>query len=174
MRKREEILHTGEIEAQKRFSAEDPWSEISLNQMFGMAIPIGLEDFLEAQKFFFIATADNAGNCDCSFRGRETDVNGKPLPAVKVLDGTHIVFPDFSGNNLFNSLGNVLVNPHIGMLFIDFERIMRYRLNGKADIIDDATLYRYIWPTAQRYILVTVDQVYGNCKARIPLMSEKD
>ncbi|MCL5059351.1 MAG: pyridoxamine 5'-phosphate oxidase family protein [Candidatus Thermoplasmatota archaeon] len=59
-----------------------------------------------------IATADAAGYCDCSYRGRET--------AGVAVDPTVLVFPDYPGNGLFNSLGNVLVNPHIGLLFIDF------------------------------------------------------
>jgi predicted pyridoxine 5'-phosphate oxidase superfamily flavin-nucleotide-binding protein len=88
-----------------------------------------------------------------------------------VLDAKTLVFPDFSGNKLYNSLGNILVNPHIGLLFVDFQNRSRARVNGAAAIIEDRHVYEAIWPTAQRYVKVEVQQAYPNCKARIPKMS---
>jgi len=63
-----------------------------------------------------------------------------------------------------------LVNGEIGMLFIDFERRLRARINGRAKIIENQSVYADIWPLAQRYIAVSVVQAYGNCQARIPQM----
>ena len=74
-------------------------------------------------------------------------------------------------NHFFNSLGNMLVNGQIGMLFIDFEAQLRGRINGRALIIEDRRAYAEWWPTAQRYVQVTVEEVYGNCRARIPKMT---
>ena len=78
------------------------------------------------------------------------------------------MLPDFSGNVLYNSPGNIRANPHIGMLFMDFDRQRRARVNGLARIdLPDAVSQR-IWPMAQAVIRVEVEQAYGNCAARIP------
>lgn len=164
------VLHPGELEAQRRFGVEGYWSEHNLG-MIRDNLPPAWAAFLEAQAFFFIATANGQGECDCSFRGRESDVAGRPYALLKVLDTRTLVFPDFSGNKLFNSLGNILVNPHIGLLFVDFLNRSRARVNGAAEIIEDRRAYEEIWPMAQRYVRVAVQQAYPNCKARIPKMS---
>jgi uncharacterized protein len=164
------LLHAGELAAQQRFDAASAWDEQRLNRMFHERIPPGLVEFIEQLPCFFIATANTAGECDCSFRGREYDVAGRPYPLVKVLDERTLVFPDYRGNRLYNSLGNIIVNGHIGMLFIDFQSRTRARLNGRAEIVETQSTYADIWPLAQRYVRVTAEQVYGNCKSRIPHM----
>ena len=164
------LLHEGELEAQRRFGAEGYWNDHNLG-MIRDHLPSAWSAFLEDQAFFFIATANDRGECDCSFRGRAFNVSGQPYPLLKVLDAKTLVFPDFSGNKLYNSLGNILVNPHIGMLFVDFQNRSRARVNGAAEIIEDRRAYEDIWPVAQRYVRVTVQQAYPNCKARIPKMS---
>ena len=161
------ILHPGEREAQRRFGAEGYWNDHNLGMIRDHLAPAWAA-FLEAQAFFFIATANDRGECDCSFRGREFNASGQPYPLLKVLDAKTLVFPDFSGNKLYNSLGNILVNPHIGMLFVDFQNRSRARVNGAAEIIEDRRTHEDIWPMAQRYVRVTVQQAYPNCKARIP------
>lgn len=163
--------HEGELEARRRFGVEGLWTEFSLGAMFSATISKGLAEYIEGLPFFFMATANSRGECDCSFRGREFDVSGNPYPLLKVVDPKGLVFPDYRGNNLFNSLGNIFVNPQIGMLFVDFEKRARVRINGAAEIIEDISLYSDIWPLAQRYVRVTPAQVYGNCKARIPRMA---
>lgn len=116
-----------------------------------------LRRYVESMEFFFIATADKAGNCDCNFRGG----------AVKVLDETTLIFPDYPGNGAFQSLGNILENPHIGMLFIDFTHQQRLRINGRAEVLDDADVLD-LFPGSIQVVKVTVEQVYRNCSARIP------
>ncbi len=164
-------LHAGEREAQRRFGVAGFWRPDMLDSMFRKTIPPRLASHIEALPFFFIATANARGECDCSFRGRELDASGKPYPLVKVLDERTLVFPDYPGNKLFNSLGNLIENGHIGMLFIDFQSRSRARINGTARIVEDAHAHAEIWPLAQRYVSVTAQQVYGNCKARIPRMA---
>lgn len=164
----DELLHEGEKEAQRRFGVEGFWDTHNLNAMFHDSIPPNLAAFIEGLPFFFIATSNAEGECDCSFRGREHDVSGRPYPLVKVLDTKTLVFPDYRGNKLYNSLGNIIVNGHIGILFIDFQSRTRVRLNGRAEIIENQMAHSDIWPLAQRYVRVTTEQVYGNCKARIP------
>src|ERR1700760_4824560 len=67
--------------------------------------------FIEALPYFFLATADDDGRPDCSFKG------GQP-GFVRVTGPSELAFPDYDGNGMFKSLGNVLVNPEIGLLFL--------------------------------------------------------
>ncbi|HET9122290.1 MAG TPA: pyridoxamine 5'-phosphate oxidase family protein [Acidiferrobacteraceae bacterium] len=164
-------MHAGELEAQRRFGAEHAWPDFLLDNMIAQVFRPGVARFLEAQPFFFIATANDRGDCDCSFRAVEGGAGAATGPSVKVLTENMLVFPDYSGNNLYNSLGNILTNPHIGMLFIDFGRALRLRVNGRASIIEEQQALSQIWPTALRYVKVDVDQVYGNCQQRIPRMT---
>jgi hypothetical protein len=163
-------LHEGEQIAQQRFGVAGFWNAHNLQAMLRTSISPNLAKFMENLPFFFIATASTQGECDCSFRGREHDVAGHHYPLVKVVDSKTVIFPDYRGNKLYNSLGNIIVNDHVGMLFIDFQSRTRVRLNGQAQIVDDAAAYADIFPLAQRYVRVSVKQVYGNCKARIPRM----
>lgn len=162
-------FHPGEFVAQLQFN--EGWDDIQA-QRLGRIIRTSLDDamvaFIEAQPFFFLATADSRGHCDCSFKGTETGPDGAPLPAVVVDDPSHLLFPDFAGNRMFNSLGNLLENPHAGLLFIDFARSRRLRVNGAARIVDSAAQWRTHWPGAPRAIVLTVNQAYWNCSKRIP------
>ncbi len=54
--------------------------------------------------------------------------------SLRVLDPQTLAFPSYDGNGMFKSLGNLLVNPHVGMLFIDFETPKRLRVNGRATV----------------------------------------
>ena len=64
---------------------------------------------------FFLATADAEGRPQCSYKGGEPGF-------VRVLDERTVAFPNYDGNGMFLSAGNALVNPHVGLLFIDFEQ----------------------------------------------------
>jgi hypothetical protein len=170
-RKLTDIFHSGELDAQRRFNRQTEWTDRAAalaNNMYKQAIDDETAFFVEASPFFFIATSDSNGNCDCSFRGTENDRTGKQQPAAIVMDAKTVVFPDYSGNKLYNSLGNILANPHIGMLFIDFPTATRLRVNGCATIIEDPNRYKERWSTAKCYVQVTVDQVFWNCHNRIP------
>ena len=171
MESNKKATHEAERAAHKQFGVEGFWDAHNFDAMFYASVPARMATFVEALPFFFIATANLNGECDCSFRGRERDASGQPYALLKVLDTKTLVFPDYSGNNFFNSLGNMLVNGHIGMLFIDFEAQLRGRINGRAHIIEDRRAHADLWPTAQRYVQVTVEQAYGNCRARIPKMT---
>lgn len=160
--------HDGELTMRRRLPGPYHWDEAGLRQMMRPVISPGLTAFIEAQPFFFIATANAQGHCDSSFRSREYTAGGIPLLASKVLDEKHLMFPDFPGNGLYNSLGNIATNPHIGMLFIDFTRQRRARVNGTAEVIAATPEIREVWPQAQAAVLVTVEQAFGNCPARIP------
>lgn len=165
MQTREQMLHPGEILAQQRFNQTTVWTEARLARMFRQSIDDETALWLEGLPFFFIATASAEGQCDCSFRGREAG------PLLKVIAPRRLVFPDFPGNRLFNSLGNLLVNPQLGMLFIDFAAQIRLRVNGKARVVENTAACRGLWPEAARLIEVETEQVFGNCSRRIPRMT---
>jgi uncharacterized protein len=118
--------------------------------------------FIEGCSMFFLATADNQGYPDCSYKG------GMP-GFVRVQDAHTIAFPDYDGNGMFRSLGNVLVNPQVALLFIDFEQPTRLRLHGLATLrYDDPLLPEY--PGAQLIVRVAVQHIFPNCPRYIHKM----
>jgi uncharacterized protein len=76
---------------------------------------------------FFIATDHPESGADISHRG------GNP-GFVRVVDGRHLAIPDYSGNNMFNTLGNIVANPRVGLLLIGFESGRTLQLSGRAAI----------------------------------------
>src|SRR6478736_10352009 len=92
------------------------------------------KQFIESLPYFFLATADARGRPDCSFKG------GAP-GFVRVTGPSELAFPDYDGNGMFKSLGNVAVNPHVGLLFIAMHGSpKRLRINGSAGIDRDDPL----------------------------------
>jgi len=118
--------------------------------------------FIERSPMFFLATDDAEGHPDCSYKG------GMP-GFVRVLNSNTLAFPDYDGNGMFKSLGNILVNPHVGMLFIDFEHPDRMRLNGTATVHDDDPLLSE-YPGAQLIVRVQAEQIFPNCPRYIHKM----
>ncbi len=112
-------------------------------------------EFIEDRDMFFLATADAEGRPTCSYKGGEPGF-------VRVLDEHTVAFPNYDGNGMYLSTGNVLVNPDVGLLFIDFERGHRMRLEGTASIDLDDPL-RGDYPEAQFVVRVRPRAVYPNC-----------
>ena len=111
--------------------------------------------FIERCDMFFIATADTEGRPQCSYKGGDPGF-------VRVLDERTIAFPVYDGNGMYLTAGNALVNPQVGLLFIDFERRRRMRLNGVASVaVDDPLLAEY--PEAQLVMRVEATEVFPNC-----------
>ncbi len=110
--------------------------------------------YIESLDFFFIATSNRAGECDSSYRGKRPGV-----PVVKVLNEKTIIFPDYLGNGSFRSLGNILENPHIGMLFMDLKSGLRIRVNGEAEISDDPA-WLEMFPNSLQTVKVAIQEVY--------------
>ena len=111
--------------------------------------------FIEGCDMFFIATADAQGRPQCSYKGGDPGF-------VRVLDERTIAFPVYDGNGMYLTAGNALVNPHVGLLFIDFERRRRVRLNGVASVADDDALLAE-YPEAQLVVRVEATEVFPNC-----------
>jgi uncharacterized protein len=117
--------------------------------------------FIESLPCFFLATADGAGRPDCSFKG------GAPGFA-RVIAPDLLVFPDYDGNGMFKSLGNVRVNPHVGLLFIALQEApKRLRVNGTAVLtFDDPLMGQF--EGAQALVRVTPEHIFPNCPRYIP------
>ena len=153
-------FHPGELAAQQRWKTEDQWTEARKEQLLWREIPTLFHQRLESAPFFFLATSDRAGRCDCSFKG-----GGPGL--IRILEKSRFAFADFNGNGAFMSLGNILDNPRVGCLFIDFNDGARLRVNGNAEIIEGSEAEQ-LFAGADRVVVVSVEQVVPNCAAHIP------
>jgi predicted pyridoxine 5'-phosphate oxidase superfamily flavin-nucleotide-binding protein len=118
--------------------------------------------FIEQQSMFFLATADAAGWPDCSYKG------GAP-GFVRVLDAATLAFPSFDGNGMFKSLGNIRANPRVGLLFLNFDRPKRLRVNGTASVSTDDPLLP-LAPGAQAIVRVQAQHIFPNCPRYIHRM----
>lgn len=111
--------------------------------------------FIQERDLFFLATADAMGRPNCSYKGGDPGF-------VRVVDERTLAFPSYNGNGMYLSAGNVLQNPDVGLLFIDFEHGSRMRVNGVANIAeDDELLDDYV--EAQLIVRVEVREVFPNC-----------
>jgi predicted pyridoxine 5'-phosphate oxidase superfamily flavin-nucleotide-binding protein len=118
--------------------------------------------FIEACPFFHIATADDQGRPDCSHKG------GVP-GFVQVSAPDEISFPDYDGNGMFKSLGNIAVNPNVGLLFIDFQKPRRLRVNGTASFSRNDPLLACT-VGVQLIVRVKARAIFPNCPRYIPTM----
>ena len=119
--------------------------------------------YIAAQSFFFVATADAEGRPDCSFKGG-------PPGFARVVAPDLLVFPDYDGNGMFKSLGNLRANPHVGLLFIAMgEKPGRLRVNGQAEVVQDDPMLAEM-PGAQLLVKVTPSDIFPNCPRYIPRM----
>lgn len=140
-----------------------------------------MRDFVGHQSMLFIATADREGACDCSFRAG-------PPGFVHVLDERTLLYPEYRGNGVNASLGNISENPQIGLMFIDFFRdIIGLHVNGRAAIVEPAALDDLDVPPAvhdaaavpnglrpERWVQVEVEEAYIHCSKHIPVLEAKD
>jgi len=118
--------------------------------------------FIESRPMFFLATADAEGRPDCSYKGG--------LPGfVRVTGLAELAFPSYDGNGMFRSLGNAMANPHVGLLFLDFEQPRRLRVNGTASVsADDPLLGEF--EGAQLLVRVRAEKIFPNCPRYIHRM----
>jgi predicted pyridoxine 5'-phosphate oxidase superfamily flavin-nucleotide-binding protein len=97
----------------------------------GNALSAAQQQQISRADTFFIATDNPEHGADVSHKG------GNP-GFLRVVDERHIAFPDYNGNSMFNTLGNLTVNPQAGLLFIDFDSGRTLQLSGRASIDWDA------------------------------------
>src|ERR1700759_2182707 len=123
--------------------------------------------FIEALPYFFLATADAEGRPDCSFKGG-------PPGFVRVTGPSEIAFPDYDGNGMFKSLGNIVANADVGLLFIAMHgKPRRLRVNGPAVVRENDPLLSEI-VGAQLIVRVTARAIFPNCPPYIPTMQSAE
>ncbi|MDB5452236.1 MAG: pyridoxamine 5-phosphate oxidase [Caulobacteraceae bacterium] len=117
--------------------------------------------FIEGAEYFFLATADHLGQPDCSFKG------GAP-GFVRITGPSGLAFPDYDGNGMFKSLGNLGVNPKVGLLFIAMHgQPRRLRISGEASVSrDDPLMAETVG--AQMVVRVAAHAIFPNCPRYIP------
>ena len=169
----------GEHQAQEAFGTIRRALTFYNKQMLNYLNPL-MREFIARQEMVFIATADAHGACDCSFRAG--------LPGfVHVLDDTTLAYPEYRGNGVMASVGNILETPHIGMIFIDFfQSTVGLHVNGKARVVDNEALLarldvrpEIITATQttggrrpERWMLVEVEEAYIHCSKHVPLLQK--
>ena len=119
------------------------------------------KSFIESSIYFFLATADGQGRPDCSFKGG-------PAGFARVTGPSELTFPDYDGNGMFKSLGNLTVNPEVGLLFIAMHgQPRRLRVAGRAEVLrDDPIMAETLG--AQLMIRVQARAIFPNCPRYIP------
>src|SRR4051794_33864393 len=159
-----ERYHAGSRELQDRFDTRRLADRLDERTARDRLEPDDVA-FIERMDMFFLATADAGGSPQCSYKGGEPGF-------VRVLDEHTLAFPSYDGNGMFLSMGNALVNPHVGLLFVDFaaERPSRLRVNGTASIHERDELMA-AYPEAPLVVRVAATQVFPNCPRYIHRMA---
>src|SRR5476651_1896778 len=121
------MYHDGNRQLQDRFDSRRISDRLE-EKLTRTAFSADDKAFIEGASYFFLATADADGHPDCSFKG------GMP-GFVRITGPSELAFPDYDGNGMFKSLGNLAVNAHVGLLFIDLhDKPRRLRVNGTATV----------------------------------------
>ncbi|MBJ8339956.1 pyridoxamine 5'-phosphate oxidase family protein [Antrihabitans sp. NCIMB 15449] len=162
----------GEHRLQERFGTQDRADKFYSDQVLDRLNETMIE-FVGRMDMAFIATSDANGECDSSFRA------GTP-GFIHVIDERTVAYPEFRGNGVLASLGNISENPHIGILLIDFvEDLIGLHINGSARIVADDVIRATVrgLPTErakgrlpERWVVVDVEEAYIHCRKHIPRM----
>lgn len=139
-----------------------------------------MRDFVGRMEMVFVSTADAGGNCDCSFRSG-------PRGFVRALDEHTLAYPEYRGNGVMASQGNIVENGHVGLLFVDFfETTVGLHVNGRAHIAEGEEFAARVVPgtevpdtaagrpTPERWVVVEVEEAYIHCSKHVPLLAKQD
>ncbi len=174
-------VSAGEQQAQKRFGTSTRAASFYPKQMLDHLNP-AMQQFIARQDMAFIATAGANGSCDCSFRA------GAP-GFVQILDKKTLAYPEYRGNGVLASVGNLLENPQIGMIFLDyFQSTVGLHVNGKARVFspDEITSLPHLPESMveatklkkgrrpEAWILIDVEEAYIHCSKHVPLLKRLD
>jgi len=145
-------------ESQRRLQQEFETIELAdriLEAAVSEALSDQQADFIHARNMFYLATIDDAGFPSCSYKGGDVGF-------VRVIDPTTLIFPDYNGNGMFMSVGNIEAQTKVGLLFVDFERPQRLRVRGEARCIRQGALLES-YPGANLVIEVSIEHLWVNC-----------
>ena len=156
------MYHEGNRQLQDRFDSRRISDRLE-EKLMRTEFSADDKQFIESLPYFFLATADAEGRPDCSFKG------GAP-GFVRITGPSEIAFPDYDGNGMFKSLGNIVANADVGLLFIAMhDKPRRLRVNGSASVSDrDPLLTETVG--AQLIVRVTARAIFPNCPRYIPAM----
>jgi predicted pyridoxine 5'-phosphate oxidase superfamily flavin-nucleotide-binding protein len=172
---------SGEQQAQARFGTSGRAASFYEHQVL-TSLNQAMREFIARMEMVYIATADARGHCDCSFRA------GAP-GFVQVLDEKTLAYPEYRGNGVLASVGNILENPHIGMIFLDYyHTTVGLHVNGTARVInatDLSTLPNVISGMTEAasntggrqpkaWIVVDVEEAYIHCSKHVPLLARRE
>ncbi|MEZ5852097.1 MAG: pyridoxamine 5'-phosphate oxidase family protein [Hyphomicrobiaceae bacterium] len=154
------MYHTGNRELQDHFGSTGLADRL-VERLWHDRFKDEDKAFIEGAGFFFVATADAEGRPDCSFKGGPPGFVRVPAPDL-------LMFPDYDGNGMFKSMGNIKANPSVGLLFIAMgEKPKRLRVNGRASLhLDDPMMKDF--PGAQLIVRVVPEHIFPNCPRYIP------
>jgi len=156
-----DIYHSGMRELQDSRDTRrlaDRLAEVTLRHAFTEQD----REFIASSRLFFLATADAAGSPDCSYKGG-------PPGFVRVVNENTLEIPDYDGNGMYRSWGNVLENAQVALLFVDFETPKRLRVSGRARIVRDAHRAA-AHPGAVFVVEVEAQRIFPNCPRYIHRM----
>lgn len=162
----------GEHLLQCAYGTQDRARRFYRDQVLDHLNPAMIE-FVGRMELAFVSTADAGGECDATLRAG-------PPGFLHVLDERRLAYPEYRGNGVLASLGNISENPHVGILMVDFTRdLIGLHVNGRARIVEDTDL-RAEWPrlpggfergrTPERWVVVHVIEAYVHCRKHIPRM----
>ena len=171
----------GERQQQEEFGTTSRAEAFYANQMLSY-LNAFMQKFISGQSMVFIATSDSQGECDCSFRAG-------PPGFVKILSKSSLAYPEYKGNGVWASLGNIRENPHIGMVFVDFfHSTIGLHVNGKAkllkneDLFKDDEISKKLRADSQNkggrkpegWVIIEVEEAYIHCSKHIPHLKSLD
>ena len=150
-------------------------AQVFYQQQMRSCLNPAMRKFLARMELMFVSTADSHGECDCSVRA------GQP-GFVCVLDDRTVAYPEFRGNGVMASLGNITENGHVGLLFVDFLRsTVGMHINGRACVVENEELLRRPKlpaavraaataesPRVERWVLVEIEEAYIHCSKHLP------
>jgi predicted pyridoxine 5'-phosphate oxidase superfamily flavin-nucleotide-binding protein len=122
---------------------------------------------VETAPFFWLATADDDGWPDVSYKG------GRPGFARVLDDDRTLAFPSYDGNGMYRSMGNIAANSRVGLLFVDFEHSKRLRVKGTAKLHRDEAMLAG-WPGAELVVTVAAVKVFFNCPRYVHRMTVEE
>jgi len=163
---------SGERVLQDRLGTTQRAEQFYANQVTAALTPV-MQQFIQRMEMAFIATSDRSGRCDCSFRAG-------PAGFIRVLDDRTIAYPEYRGNGVMASMGNILENPHIGMFLADFTQdLIGLHINGGASIVAPGRMPEFDLEISEaehsgrrpvQWVLVNVAEAYIHCSKHIPKM----
>ncbi|MEO6203554.1 MAG: pyridoxamine 5'-phosphate oxidase family protein [Nitrospirales bacterium] len=175
------VSSEGECRAQNMMGTGRRAAAFYRNQMES-ELNDNMQSFIARQEMVFLSTANAKGECDCSFRAGTVGF-------VRVLNARMLAYPEYRGNGVMASVGNILENSQIGLMFIDFlQTTVGLHVNGKAKVLTNDDIIRLPNVTGailedvtvsggrhpECWTLVEVEEAFIHCSKHIPLLKKLD